>query len=1333
MTINIADSDDLDPTFIYRGCVSLDSACINPEYTATVPQGTSQGILNIHPERIQAVDLDKISATIKYSFLRGNPSNFGDYFEIDENTGTVNQKKLIDSSVTARQFEITIQAEENTELKRSTTAKLTINVKAVDMYPPKIHTSALEGFVQEHSSIGTNVVDVNGNAISFTTTDDDITSDDLLPEYSYELTTPSFSITSDGKLIVNFDDLDSDPPNTPTLRFQVVARELKGNAASTPLSVVVNLLDINDNAPKMSLIPPVEVTAGIEKRLIIKVNATDIDKGENAVITYSIFHVSNNGAQKFSIDSKTGEIFSREKLVVGEHYSITVQASDIGNLSSRSVVEVSVIPGPNTNAPKFLRNVYDVTLNEDSEINSSVLTVKAEDPESDQVQYAIISGNDLRQFTIGTESGIISVLRKLDREQITRYQLIVQADDNGGLSSTATVNIKVSDSNDNDPMFDENSMPFIFSVDEGKANSHVGRVIATDADEGLNSKLTFSILNADDVPFTIDSKRGEVKTRDALNFEQQKSFSFTVEASDGGTPQRSANTTVIVNVIDVPDEFPKFDLQQVDVTVPENEPDMLVATVSAVNAKMISKTSYVILNGSLELFKIDRASGEIRTRDGLDFEKNKELNLTIGTLENPGRSSGDLLQIHISVEDKNDNPPTFLSIPEAATVSDDLPIGSIIDSLPAVDIDGTSPSNSIQYEIIGRGKALKLFEVNSSTGDVILKANLSDEFDTEYQVDVRAFDLGEPQLSSISSLTIFVRRSSAGNGSVENLLNQNKQNLDPESLGIAFNNDVYTITTPETTAINTTLKILQIINSSKEVDNNESFKCDVISGNNDVFGINTKNQSCELILLKPLDFEDKPSHRIEIKLSSSNFFVNPRKNSTIVNVEVQNQNDNSPVFEIPHVSGGRNNTYYSVIDMSSETNSAVVQVKAKDADAGVFGTLKYKIVLDDAAAAVDKTTTEPYFAISETTGIIRTLRKIEAPQNSSVKLTVEAIDNNGIDSAITKRSRVRVVINFISDSNRMIFAFKGSNPKNLRRYSRTIQTLLEKKTSMMIFFEKFNNRLELLMGGGVLESPDSTDVWFYVVDPTTENILARNDSHLLKSLFEGQAQAQLNFEASAATRSKAEGVYSPIDVKQNTILKTKAGVLLDEDIFPFVLITVSSIIIILGMLGIIYICISWSRYEHFKKQMRHYPSSTLGPPSYDPVIVNSRETDTSTLNSKRYETQVLGMSVNGEQDDRQFNINSKNFIKKNAPQKALSRSPTNSDASTVMTGTLNQKNRINYLNNNFNNKQNYVNKTLELNRNYANPLSIDTTLKDRGVTTMTLGRLKSERNQIING
>lgn len=103
--------------------------------------------------------------------------------------------------------------------------------------------------------------------------------------------------------------------------------------------------------------------------------ATDNDEGENAEITYSIYHVSNNGLHKFKIDPKTGVIESVRKLNAGEQYSITVQATDKGGRYSQTIVEVNVIPGPNTRSPVFQQPVYEVQVSEGASINSTVATI----------------------------------------------------------------------------------------------------------------------------------------------------------------------------------------------------------------------------------------------------------------------------------------------------------------------------------------------------------------------------------------------------------------------------------------------------------------------------------------------------------------------------------------------------------------------------------------------------------------------------------------------------------------------------------------------------------------------------------------------------------------------------------------------------------------------------------------------------------------------------------------------------------------------------------------------------------------------------------------------
>lgn len=85
--------------------------------------------------------------------------------------------------------------------------------------------------------------------------------------------------------------------------------------------------------------------------------------------------MSNNGLQKFKIDFKTGVIESIRKLNAGEQYSITVQATDSGGKHSQVIVEVNVLPGPNTRSPVFRQPVYEVQVSEGASINSTVASI----------------------------------------------------------------------------------------------------------------------------------------------------------------------------------------------------------------------------------------------------------------------------------------------------------------------------------------------------------------------------------------------------------------------------------------------------------------------------------------------------------------------------------------------------------------------------------------------------------------------------------------------------------------------------------------------------------------------------------------------------------------------------------------------------------------------------------------------------------------------------------------------------------------------------------------------------------------------------------------------
>lgn len=1094
------------------------------------------------------------------------------------------------------------------------------------------------------------MVDDKGRPIMLRTTDADLAEDDPKPTYIYELTTPSFSISKDGVLLVNEEGLDRDPPSPGRFRFQVVAREGNSNAASAPLSLTVVLRDVNDNPPKLPMVSPITIPAGDGRRFVTKVTATDNDEGENAIVTYSIYHVSNNGASKFSIDSKTGEIETRAKMNAGEQFSITVQASDIGGLYSQAIVEVAVSPGPNTKPPKFVKPVYEVQVSEGAEINSTVAVVKAEDPEDDPVRYAITSGNDLRQFSVGPDSGVISVIRKLDREDLTRYQLIIRAEDSGGLASSATVNIKVTDINDNNPEFDESSLPYLFSIDEGKANALVGRVHATDADEGVNAQIAYSV--PDDIPFGIDRRSGEIRTKVELDYEKQTEYKFVVTARDGAPDARLGTASVTVRVLDVPDEVPVFVDSKIEVRVPENVPDYLVTTVKAHDPDTVKEVTYVLRQGPGDLFKVDAKTGQVKTIRGLDYEKERRHELIIGALENKRSEPGDFITVVIDVEDRNDIPPVFVSVPEPVTVDDDQPIGAVVGSMPAIDGDGSSPGNVVRYEMVGRGKSLKYFQVDSDSGIIRIRDELRKEDDTEYQIDIRAYDLGEPQLSSVATLPVFVRHLLTDpNADSMEMKMGNDLLMNPETVGLAFSDDSYTIGVPESESVNKSIKHLQIVNSKRAKKSSAGFKCELIGGNGlGLFSVTLEDHACGINLVKSLDFENKSAHELDIGLSSTKYFVNPQRSVAKVKIIVQDVNDNAPEFvfkSMPSAANEKEHTYYAVVGTDAEIDTPVLQVKAEDKDAGKFGMIKYRIYDEDSNSISKDDMPSTYFSITPDSGMLRTQRSLKSIHEIPLRLIVEAHDNNGIDDLHSHKTRARIVINLISDANRLALVFSDSTPKDIRSHNHALEEMLSERAASgyITGIERFSNRKILNANGTITENPAATDVWFYVIDPMSEKILSSNDTEIAQHFLNNAAQSEINLAASGIAHATAQGIVAPIVAPRDPIHKVKAAIAVNDDVFPYTLIAVAIIILVLGTIGIIYICISWSKYKNFKQRMRQY-SAPASPTRYDPVHVtaasgqNGGETQ---ANLKEYETQVLAMAVpNDDGDDLQIDFSAKN-------------------------------------------------------------------------------------------
>ncbi|CAH0723630.1 unnamed protein product, partial [Brenthis ino] len=1245
LTVNVLDDDDQDPSFIYKGCTLHEGACINPEYTSYVNGGVLAGILTIEPEKIQAVDMDTLDARIKYSIESGEPESWPTYFAIDENTGAVRQLVPVDTSI-AKKFQLIIKAEEITESKRFTTAKLTVTVRPVDASPPEVNATSDEGSVEENSPIGTKVLDYTGQAIKLSVSDPDLGPGDPVPKYTFELTTSFFDIDKDGYLIVADDRLDRDPPNQSKYRFQVVAREANGGPASAPYYLVVNLLDQNDNAPVIPKTQPITVPASLEPSVVYKVEATDIDEGENARISYSIHHVSNNGANKFTIDPTTGVISSTSRLQAGEQYSLTIRATDAKGLSSQGIVELSVARGPNIQPPQFSSRDYYAPVSEGAAINSTVTTVTAKDPENEPVTYSIVSGNDFRQFAIGSNTGIITVIRRLDREVLTRYQLMVKAEDPGKFSTTATVNIKVTDINDNNPKFDEDS--YSFQVKEGISGELVGYVHATDLDEGVNAMISYNIPSH--LPFSIDNTTGMISTNTELDYEDVKDYAFVVTATDGAIDRRLGTASVTVLVQDVSDEPPVFRQPLYTVHVPENVPNYPVVKVQAEDPDTVPEITYIILKGDTDLFSIDRKSGVIRTLRALDRETAARHELIVGTEEN---NDGNTTTVEVLVDDKNDNAPIFTSVVRPVTIEDTSSIGSLVETVEAIDSDATAPNNRIRYALAGRGKASKYFHVEPDSGIVRVRDDLRKETDSEYTVDIQAYDQGDPVMSSVMSLTVYVSHSATV----------------PPDVRLGFPDTMYTEHVAENSPNGTLVRTLPIWNKSKH-SKDTPLKCLLTnSSQKGIFYVKlTTERDCAIYLNKTLDYEDITEYSLEVQLESIQGLINLESNQAVIKVHVTDVNDNTPLFVFNEQStmAGAKGKYFAIATKDMPLGTNVLQVKAKDKDSGDFGKIEYRKNSWTKAA-------EEYFSLDPDTGVITNIKTFENVPKEILpfKFNVMARDNpKGEDY---KTARASVVINLLQKDNQLIYEVADLNVDAMTTMkARSLLSAIEEKSGLVAGLEKLTPRLYLGENGTLESDSKGTNVWLYLLDPNTGEILTRESQPVKKAIENGVS------------------VQAPLTPVQPRRPQLAAAPLASA--LPAALLALAALVLFAATAATIYICASWNRYKKHKEQaLQQYGtlSMSMAPPR-PPSGYESSEDDPAP----RYETQVLNMAVDDADlqldfspNNHAFNIHSVQYLSKDNGE----RSPTLSEsATTARASSVNDNNTLNKLHNHNNDNANNI-------------------------------------------
>ncbi|XP_070693476.1 protocadherin alpha-8-like [Pempheris klunzingeri] len=410
---------------------------------------------------------------------------------------------------------------------------------------------------------------------------------------------------------------------------------------SGEMNIIVNVLDVNDNAPVFSKNvysvmldenAPVGTT-------VIQVNASDLDEGPNGEVVYSFSNSVNRKFLKlFEINPSTGEITVKSLIDYEEKdkYEIEVEASDKGlaPLATQKSIIIKIVD-VNDNAPEIEVTSFSNFIPEDSRPGTTVALISVNDLDSGLNGKVICALNEGAHFALSPslQDKMYSLVTKspLDREKQSHYELTITAKDAGQppLSSEKTISVVVSDVNDNSPEF--SLSPYTFYVTEGNnPGASVFSVKAFDRDESDNALISYHILRDGSQEnkltsfLNINSENGDILALKSFDFETLKTFQFQVVASDSGTPSLSSNVTVNVFILDQNDNAPVI-LYPVSSNgsaegveeIPRNvNAGHLVTKVRAYDAD-IGYNGWLLFSlqevTDHSLFALDRYTGQIRT------------------------------------------------------------------------------------------------------------------------------------------------------------------------------------------------------------------------------------------------------------------------------------------------------------------------------------------------------------------------------------------------------------------------------------------------------------------------------------------------------------------------------------------------------------------------------------------------------------------------------------------------------------------------------------------------------------------------------------------------
>ncbi|XP_067104207.1 protocadherin-11 X-linked [Osmerus mordax] len=679
------------------------------------------------------------------------------------------------------------------------------------------------------------------------------------------------------------------------------------------------------------------------------------------------------------VEANTGEIFTtshridREKLCSGvfneKRCYYEIEVAILPDEIFQLVKIRFLIEDINDNAPLFQSTVINISIPENTAINTRYPVPSAFDPDvgiNGIQHYELVKsvsefGLDIIETPEGDKWPQLIVQQSLDREQKDTFVMKIKVEDGGTppKSSTAILQVTISDVNDNRPVFKDSEVE-VTVPENAPMGTSVSQLHATDADLGSNAQIHFAFSNqiaaSTKRHFAIDSSTGLITVKQPLDREMTPVHKLIVLASDGSsTPSRA---TVIVNVTDVNDNVPSIDTRYImnlvngTVLLSENAPlntKIALIRVTDKDADLNGKvTCYTDHDVPFRLRPVFNDQFLLETAATLDYETTREYAIKIVASDSGKPPLNTSAMVLIKIKDENDNAPIFpqpeiqLSIPENNDPSTQL-----------IKISATDADSGHNAEIIYTlgPDSPDGFNVDRRSGVLSVGKRLDREKQEKYSFTVIARDNGSTSLQNNVTVRLIVQD-----------LNDNSP---------AFTHPEYNFYVPENLPLYGTVGLITVTDS--DAGDNAVVTLSILNGK-DHFIIDPQTG-----VIKPnitFDREQQSSYTFTVKAVDGG--QPPSTSYAKVTINVVDVNDNRPVFVIPS-----SNYSYDLVQSTTSPGSVVTRVFAIDNDTGMNAELQYSIIGGSPRGL---------FAIDKISGNITLQEKIIAADQGLHRLVVKVKD-----------------------------------------------------------------------------------------------------------------------------------------------------------------------------------------------------------------------------------------------------------------------------------------------------------------------------------------------------